>query len=182
MNERPYEFIQLMNLLKTESDQIVETEKEFMKLLENDMGGRDSRFMDFIDKHVLGYVSYLDRSKDPGYFAQTDKPIEIKAIMSKAQEESLKKNKIFSGYKEIESQASINQKILNKIRLIEKYVDQRVFNDFVVILKYMTENQKKYNNMLMVLKQKLPEIFKNTIVKNNVEDIVEYFSQLESYN
>ena len=182
MNETPYEFIQLMNLLKTESDQIVETEKEFMKLLENDMGGRDSRFMDFIDKHILGYVSYLDRSKDPGYFAQTDKPIEIKAIMSKAQEESLKKNKLFSGYKEIESQASINQKILNKIRLIEKYVDQRVFNDFVVILKYMIENQSKYGNMLMVLKQKLPEIFKNTIVKNNVEDIVEYFSQLESYN
>ena len=184
MNERPYEFVELMNLLKPESDQIVETEKEFMKLLDNDMGGggKDSRFMDFIDKHILGYVSYLDRSKDPGYFAQTDKPIEIKAIMSKAQEESLKRNKLFSGFKEIESQDSINQKILNKIRLIEKYVDQRVFNDFVVILKYMTENQKKYDNMLMVLKQKLPEIFKNTIVKNNIEDIVEYFSQLESYN
>ena len=182
INETPYEFIQLMNLLKTESDQIVETEKEFMKLLENDMGGRDSRFMDFIDKHILGYVSYLDRSKDPGYFAQTDKPIEIKVIMSKAQEESLKKNKLFSGYKEIESQASINQKILNKIRLIEKYVDQRVFNDFVLFLKFMTENQRKYDNMLMLLKQKLPGMFKNTIVKSNVEDIVEYFSQLESYN
>ena len=182
MNKTPYEFIQLMNLLKTESDQIVETEKEFMKLLENDMGGRDSRFMDFIDKHILGYVSYLDRSKDSGYFAQTDKPIEIKAIMSKAQEESLKKNKLFSGYKEIESQASINQKILNKIRLIEKYVDKRVHKDFVEILTTITENQSKYGNMLMVLKQKLPEIFKNTIVKNNVEDIVEYFSQLESYN
>lgn len=182
MNERPYEFIQLMNLLKPESDQIVETEKEFMKLLDHDMGGKDSRFMDFIDKHILGYVSYLDRSKDPGYFAQTDKPIEIKAIMSKAQEESLKKNKLFSGYKEIESQDSINQKILNKIKLIEKYVDRRVYNDFVLLLKTITENQSKYGNMLMVLKQKLPEIFKNTIVKSNVEDIAEYFSQLETYN
>lgn len=182
MNERPYEFIELMNLLKTESDQIVETEKEFIKLLDNDMGGKDSRFMDFIDRHILGYVSYLDRSKDPGYFAQTDKPIEIKAIMSKAQEEALKRNTLFTGFKEIESQDSINRQILNKIRLIEKYVDKRVHKDFVEILTTITENQSKYGNMLMVLKQKLPEILKNTIVKSNVEDIVEYFSQLESYN
>jgi hypothetical protein len=102
--------------------------------------------------------------------------------MSKAQEESLKKHKLFTGYKEIESQDSINQKILNKIRLIEKYVDQKLFNDFVIFLKFMTENQRKYDNMLMLLKQKLPGMFKNTIVKSNVEDIAEYFSQLESYN
>jgi hypothetical protein len=182
MNEKPYEFIQLMNLLKTESDQIVETEKEFIQLLDNDMDGKDSRFMNFIDRHILGYVSYLDRSKDPGYFAQTDKPVEIKAIMSKAQEESLKKHKLFTGYKEIESQDSINQKILNKIRLIEKYVDQTLFHDFVLFLKFISEKQDKYDNMLMLLKQKLPGMFKNTIVKNNVEDIAEYFSQLESYN
>lgn len=182
MNEKPYEFIQLMNLLKTESDQIVETEKEFIKLLDNDMDGKDSRFMDFIDRHILGYISYLDRSKDPGYFAQTDKPVEIKAIMSKAQEEALKRNTLFTGYKEIESQDSINQKILNKIRLIEKYVDQKLYNDFVLFLKFMTEKQNKYDNMLMLLKQKLPGMFKNTIVKSNVEDIAEYFSQLESYN
>ena len=57
------EFFSLINLCKEDRDIITEADKQ---IVINDK----RNWLEFIDKHLSGYISYLDRSKDPTQFAQ----------------------------------------------------------------------------------------------------------------
>jgi hypothetical protein len=61
MIESYEEFFKLLNLCKEQD--IPQTE---ISALATD----STKWLEFIDKHLSGYVSYLNRSKDPSQFAQ----------------------------------------------------------------------------------------------------------------
>jgi hypothetical protein len=97
MVAHPIEFINLMNLLRPEGDRINITDNQFMNLINNDIMEDNSNedtvhknMLNFIGQHFSGYVSYLDRSKDPSQFAQIKKEY-IDTDMTKLQESLVKK-------------------------------------------------------------------------------------------
>ena len=96
MVAHPIEFINLMNLLRPKGDRINITDSQFMNLINNDiMEDRSNddnvhtNMLDFIGQHFSGYVSYLDRSKDPSQFAQIKKEY-VDVDMTKLQEKKVK--------------------------------------------------------------------------------------------
>lgn len=97
MVTHPIEFIHLMNLLRPEGDRINITDNQFLNLINNDIMEDNSNedtvhknMFNFIGQHFSGYVSYLDRSKDPSQFAQIKKEY-IDTDMTKDQESLVKK-------------------------------------------------------------------------------------------
>lgn len=97
MVTHPIEFIHLMNLLKPQKERINISDNQFLDMIDTDIkedkSNEDSvhsTMLNFIGKHFSGYVSYLDRSKDPSQFAQIKKQY-VDVDMTKLQESLVKK-------------------------------------------------------------------------------------------
>jgi hypothetical protein len=97
VSDHPYEFLQLMNLLRPESEQIRVSPSEMEGLLKRDIDqdkvpdADHYEMLNFIAKHFSGYVSYLNRSDDYSQFAQTKNNIHyIDTDMTPEQEEAVK--------------------------------------------------------------------------------------------
>ena len=96
MVTHPIEFIHLMNLLRPEGDRINITDNQFLNMIDTDIEEDNSNedsvhstMLNFIGEHFSGYVSYLDRSKDPSQFAQIKKEY-VDVEMTKEQESKVK--------------------------------------------------------------------------------------------
>jgi hypothetical protein len=97
MVTHPMEFIHLMNLLRPREDRIDISDNRFLDMIDIDIREDNSNednvhknMLNFIGQHFSGYVSYLDRSKDPSQFAQIKKEY-IDTDMTKLQESLVKK-------------------------------------------------------------------------------------------
>jgi len=97
MVTHPIEFIHLMNLLRPREDRIDISDSQFLDMIDIDIREDTSNdesvhstMLNFIGQHFSGYVSYLDRSKDPSQFAQIKKEY-VDVEMTKLQESLVKK-------------------------------------------------------------------------------------------
>ena len=159
MYNNPYEFIQLMNLLRPEEKQININESAFLSMIKRDIeqdkidNSNHYEMLNFIGKHFSGYVSYLDRSNDPSQFALVNKTQFINVPMTKAQEIKVK-DKL--GIKPNQAPISGSKKVMKK--------DD---NDLVTqIRSILSDNDFRTYFNLMKLKSTIPEIqYKSQMTK-----------------
>ena len=142
MNADPKEFIDLINLLKTKENQIKMSKDQLIKMLDKDMEGNSYDFLNFISENITGYISYLNRLKDPGYFAQTDDAVYMEADMSKKQENAILSHELFKSYKVIENLKPIptrkkmaSDDMMDMFEKLQENLDDDDFIELLNILK-----------------------------------------------